>query len=105
MGVGVEVVEIPEYLSVRDCSNIVKIVDYESGRIHVSWETANQKIIAFEYIPDNRPEGALIVFRDAREYLQEVAPFVKESARDELVSYARLLGIPNEEIEELLQSR
>jgi len=46
---------LPEILSTKEA--FVHVVT-EEGNIHVAWDLGG-KIVAFEYIPENYPEGGL----------------------------------------------
>ena len=66
-------VELSERLGVEDA---FCVVETEEG-IHVAWELAPDGVIlVFEWIPENKPKGGIYVFRNYREWLDEIPDWV-----------------------------
>jgi len=67
-------VKLPEVLSSKEA--FCKAVDYGDGKMHIAWELEDGKIIAFEWIPENYPQGGLYVFEDREEYMKSIPEWV-----------------------------
>lgn len=70
-----------EYMEDREA--VLTAFSPESGNVHQSYETEDGKIIAWEFIPDNYPQGAFYACNTAEEYfkgLKEV-DWIEDNAR------------------------
>lgn len=44
----------------------------EDGYVHMSWDTEDNQVLSFEYIPDNYPAGTYILWNSEDEYEKEI---------------------------------
>jgi len=75
------IIDIPEVLETKGA---LKHVVSPEGYIHVSWKLPDGKVISFEYIHVNWPQGSLVVWDSVEEYEKAIedVEWVMEGGND-----------------------
>jgi len=86
------IVDVETYMDKKTA--LVNVEKPEIGNTHRSVPTNGEEIVAYEEILENYPSWAILVFRDAREYLNEIKRvdwIVEEVSDEELETIGKLI--------------
>lgn len=64
-------VDLPKIMDIK--AAMVHVVTQDGGYIHIAWKTGDDKVIWFEYIPNNWPQGGLMVSDSVKEYKNAIS--------------------------------
>ena len=67
-------VDLPKIMDIK--AAMVHVVTQDGGYIHIAWKTGDDKVIWFEYIPNNWTQGAqggLMVIDSVEEYKNAIS--------------------------------
>lgn len=67
--------ELPEIMDTKEA--FVRVIT-EEGNMHIAWRV-NGKIIAFEFIPENYPQGGLYIWNSEEEYMNDIPNWVRDA--------------------------